>query len=199
MRQLSLEDPLGRRGEGTTPTRNPIRSQVQQNTGGGQGLSGEGGLGTGGNPCTLGIRDSQSFRLESWAQRCGLVGGGGPQHPGVRREGWKGHGVMGHPQTTLRISLVSLSLCYLWFALLLLIFLSPSGKPSQSRRLILAGEGLKDARIHAKHIGLSGGTPECPTSGREDHSGVLLVVLEPEATKHQEPLSGRVRCEPSVD
>lgn len=64
---------------------------------------------------------------------------------------------MGHPQTTLRISLVSLSLCHLWFALLLLVFLSPSGKPSQSRRRILAGEGLKNDRIHVKHIGLSGG------------------------------------------
>lgn len=100
---------------------------MQQNTGGGQGLSGEGGLGTGGNPFILGIRDSQLFRLESWAHRCDLVGGGGPQHPGGRREKWKGHGVVGHHQTTLRISLVSLSLCYLWFALLLLISRSPVG------------------------------------------------------------------------
>lgn len=51
-----------------------------------------------------------------------------------------------------------------WFLALLPVvcltvvdFPKPSGEPSQSRRLILAGEGLKDDQIHAKHIGLSGG------------------------------------------
>lgn len=96
------------------------------------------------------------FRLQSWAHQCDLVGGGGPQHPGVRREGWKGHRVMGHPQTTLRISLVSPVTFLPVVCLTVFDFPKPSGKPSQSRRLILAEEGLKDDQIHAKHIDLPG-------------------------------------------